>query len=118
MFKIPRDGSTLDIDISKEGVPVEAYEVIIFAYVECGAGNKSVDGVFSFSTVTAQGKIEAKLYFTAYDQSAWSFNSENIALPVQKERVVHVRMTDTTTTPSFEHLNCKAQVVGYRKPPK
>ena len=114
MYSVPYDGSILYIDISKEGVPIEAYEVTILAFVESAGGNTHHAGFFHFSTVTAQGEFEAKLYFRAYDQKAWSYNSENIALPVQKERVVKARISHTS---SFEYFGCRVQVVGYRKPP-
>ena len=111
---VPYNGTELSIDISKEGVPLEAYEVTLYVFVNTGYVDTGRElGYCTFSTSTANGTIERKLFFRTYEQSAHSYNSENIDLPVGKERTVKAQVH--TNYPHY--LVCRAQVTGYRKPP-
>ena len=111
-YNIPNDGTEVTINLITENVPSDACEVIVYAYVKTGTGSGDRDGAFRFSTITKQGRIERDLFFHTYSQNAWSYNSENIVLPVGEEKVVHAAIDRATTSPG---LACQAKVVGYRK---
>ena len=113
-YTVPQDGSVISIDIAKDGVPIEAYEVILYVYVRSGKLGGQYDGYFIFSTSTTNGNIERFLYFRTYEQEAYSYNSESIYLPVGKERIVSAKIDSRRNNP---RLTCKVQVIGYRKPP-
>ena len=57
--------------------------------------------------------MEKYLYYFTYDQSAISFNSENISLPVAKERFIYVKM-DATSSKNFI---AQVKVIGYKLQP-
>jgi len=109
---ILNDGSELKIDLSIEGVPHNAFEVVIFTYTKSGnVGSINEDGQYIFYTSTDNGQIERYLFYHAYRQDAWSYNSENIALPLDKEHYVFVKIDRAA------HYNIKGFVkgIGYRK---
>ena len=114
-YTVPLDGSDLIIDISKDGVPIEAYEVTLYVSITAGNnGDVDTDGNFVFSTSTTNGIFERRLNWHVYWQSAWSFNSDNIDLPVGNDRTVRARKSNSDT---YRKMTCKAQLIGYRKPP-
>ena len=93
---------------------MEAYEVTLYVFVNTGyvdTGRESAK--VTFSTSTANGTIQKHLFFRTYNQSAHSYNSENIDLPVGKERIVKAQIHASNN----HYLICRAQVTGYRRPP-
>lgn len=72
----------------------------------------NTDGFHAFSTSTSHGLIERKLYFCSYSQDAFSYNSENIALPVGTERVVRAKVDRSTG----HHVVCHVKVIGFKRP--
>ena len=114
-YTVPLNGSELQIDISKDGVPIEAYEVTLYVTISSG-DNEDVDrdGHFVFSTSTTNGNFERLVKWHAYPQAAWSFNSENIALPVGRDRTVRAKIINNH---AYKRLTCKAKLIEYRKPP-
>jgi len=114
VHNIPLDGREVRIYLPEEGVPQNAYEIEIYAYTRIGnLDGVDKDGSFIFSTITQNGKIERSLFFHAYDQNAWSFNSENIALPVDAERILYAKIDRPLNRNNFY---ATVKVVGYRKP--
>ena len=107
-------GQTLTLQLEQENVPEKAYQVVIYAIFASGSyapGN--APGEMIVSTTIPNGVIERKLYCYVYDQSAWSYNSENISLPVGPDnRVVNVKLTVPEFT-SGSHYIASVQVVGY-----
>lgn len=107
-------GQTLTLQLAQENVPEQAYQVVIYAVFASGSyapGN--APGEMIVSTTIPNGVIERKLYCYVYDQSAWSYNSENIALPVGPDnRVVNVKLNVPEFT-SGSHYIASVQVVGY-----
>ena len=71
------------IVLSAEGVPASALEVIVYAKVETGwCSDQDTHGELIVSSTIPNGVIERKVRCYFYQQSAWSYNSENICLPV------------------------------------
>ena len=113
MFSIPLDGRELKIDLSAEGVPQDTYEVIIYPYMKSGNNDhQDADGSFVFSTFAQHGKNERSLFFHIYDQNAWSFNSENITLPLYREPYVYAKIDRAV---NYQGFSGSVKVVGYRK---
>ncbi|XP_068676989.1 uncharacterized protein [Montipora capricornis] len=108
-------GQNLAIKLEDENVPEHAYQVVIYAKIETGyydLRDKPGAGEMIVSTTIPNGVIERKLICHVYDQQAWSYNSENITLPVaSNNRVVNVSLK---LAPSSSG-KCKAsvQIVGY-----
>ena len=101
----------MKIDISKEGVPCYANEVIIYAYVRSGyAKERNKYGHITFASNYTHGTMEKFLFYFTYDQPAISFNSENISLPVAKERYIYAKMDP----PPSENFISRVKVIGYK----
>ena len=112
---IPHDGTELNIDLGKEGVPRDAYQVTILAYVKSGYLDSIEDqGFYKFSTQTRNGDIEKSLFFAAYHQQAFSFNSENIDLPVEGNQYITARIDKAKSY----NIQGFVKVTGYRRPTK
>ena len=111
---VPRDGQSLAIDLAANGVPIEAYSVTLFAYTQDGWHKDKIDdtGHFEFSTYVENGTITRRLFFHAYQgATGWSYNSDNITLPVEKDRTVYAEVDFAKTY----GIQCRVKVVGYRK---
>ena len=107
-------GQSLTIQLAREKVPDQAYQVVIYAILASGYYDpKDVPGEMTVSTTIPNGVIERKLYCYVYNQSAWSYNSENITLPVApNSRVVNVSLKVPQPT-SGTPYKASVQVVGY-----
>ncbi|XP_068762666.1 uncharacterized protein [Montipora capricornis] len=107
-------GQDLCIDLASEGVPDQAYEVIVYAKIAKGWNSAGLDedGGMTVSSTISNGVIERKLACHFYDQNSWSYNSENIPLPVARdgERVVRVSFIGPTNA---KGVTASAQIVGY-----
>ena len=107
-------GQNLTIQLAQENVPEQAYQVVIYAIFANGHYKPGdAPGEMIVSTTIPNGVIERKLYCYVYNQSAWSYNSENITLPVGPgNRVVNVTLNVPGFTPG-SHYIASVQVVGY-----
>ena len=107
-------GQSLTIQLVGEKVPNQAYQVVIYAILSTGYYNPTDSpGEMTVSTTIPNGVIERKLYCYGYNQSAWSYNSENITLPVgPNSRVVNVSLKLAQPT-SGSNYKASVQVVGY-----
>lgn len=109
-------GQNLAIKLEDENVPEHAYQVVIYAKFKSGYYYGSVDksgaGEMTVSTTIPNGVIERKLICHVYEQRAWSYNSENITLPVApNNRFVNVSLK-ITPSPSGNYT-ASVQIVGY-----
>ena len=113
LFDVPRNGSTLTINLDENKVPVEAYSVTLFAYTQDGYHTDNIDdtGHFVFSTSTKNGTIKRRLFFHGYKSSSWTYNSDNMTLPVEKDRKVYAEVDYAKNY----GIQCKVKVAGYRK---
>ena len=103
------------INLKAEGVPDQAFQVIVYAKIATGYNSGSdVDGELTVSTTIPNGEIKRKVFCRFYEQSAWSYNSENIPLPLTcgSERLVRVSLQGPSGT---KHFNASVQIVGYSK---
>ena len=69
------------------------------------------DSELSVSSTIPNGRIERKVFCHFYNQQAWSYNSENISLPVA-QRVPRVI---TAYLKGFGKSDASVTVVGYRR---
>ena len=109
---VPYDGTQLNISLPVAGVPDDATEVILYVHILSGWRDKEVGGRFEFSTATPNGVMKKFMYYHTYGQSAASFNSENMNLPLGSERQVHCRIENASSV----RIECYVQVIGYIKP--
>ena len=75
-----------------KGLPPTAKEILIYAYIETGAGNADGHGDYHISVnPIGQEEVYVALAVHGYNQQAWSYNSINFWLPnpVQQEIYVH-----------------------------
>ena len=95
-----------------DGVPADAYEVIVYAKLRTGWERTWYDGALVVSVTIPNGRIERKLFCYVYPQTAVSYNSENIALPVgpglARQIVAELKISGVSAIGSI-------QIVGYRK---
>lgn len=102
----------MTIALSDEGVPDDAFEVIVYAKVATGhCPGQDEDSELSVSSTIPNGRIERKVFCHFYNQQAWSYNSENISLPVA-QRVPRVI---TAYLKGFGKSDASVTVVGYRR---
>ena len=99
--------------MTNEGVPADAYEVIVYAKLRTGRNkHRNGHGELVVSVTIPNGRIERKLFCFFYQQSAVSYNSENITLPVgpglARQIVAELRTEGNRVVGSV-------QIVGYRK---
>ena len=85
----------------------------MYAYVRSGYAKDRKPGHVTFSSSYTHGTMEKYMYYFTYDQSAISFNSENISLPVAKERCIYVKMD----APPSDNFDSKVKVIGYKMQP-
>ncbi|XP_068714061.1 uncharacterized protein [Montipora foliosa] len=104
-------GDSITIDLTREGIPHQAYQVVVYAKIATGH-NAGVDedGEMTVSTTIPNGLIERKLYCHFYGQQAWSYNSESIPLPVGCERAVNASLQGPSGT---SKVMASVQIVGY-----
>lgn len=104
-------GDNITIDLTNEGIPQDAYQVIVYAKIATGQNQDiNQDGVMTVSTNIPNGCIERKVYCSFYPQQAWSWNSENIPLPVGSQRVVNASLQGPSGT---SKVKASVQIVGY-----
>ncbi len=105
----------LTLDVKNEGVPEDADEVIVYAKLRTGNnGSTGEDGELVVSVTIPNGRIERKLFCYTYPQSAWSYNSENIALPVGAGPGL-ARQIAAELKAKGNGVFGSVQIVGYRK---
>ena len=104
----------LTLDLRNEGVPDDAKEIIVYAKLRTGNNGSTEDGELVVSVTIPNGRIERKLFCYTSPQGSWSYNSENIALPVGQGPGLARQMA--------AQLNAKGnsvfgsvQIVGYGK---
>jgi hypothetical protein len=103
----------LTINIGNEGVPQDAYEVIVYSNVRTGYNvGKDESGELVVSVTIPNGLIERKLACHLYGQSAWSYNSENISFPVGPGDAREIKAELKATG---ENIVGSVQIVGYRR---
>ena len=103
----------MTIALSAEGVPDDAFEVIIYAKVATGnCPDQDEDSELCVSSTIPNGQIERKVFCRFYGQQAWSYNSENISLPVDK---LGLRVITAHLKGFGKRSNASVTVVGYRR---
>ena len=105
---------SVTINLAKEGVPSDAYRVIVYATIESGHNSRSTNtSELEVSTTTFNGVIKRKLLYKLYDQQAWSYNSENMSLPIAVGHTLDV--TALLNGPGGKNFTASVQIVGYSK---
>ncbi len=104
----------LTLDVTNEGVPTDAKEIIVYAKLRTGNNGSTEDGELVVSVTIPNGRIERKLFCYTYPQSAWSYNSENIALPVGAGPGL-ARQITAVLNAKGDNVFGSVQIVGYGK---
>ena len=100
-------GSNSAIDLTDLGVPNTAKEVLVYVLIVTG---NLYDGFGSIQIYSTSANV-LELYTRVYPQDAYSYNSDNLWIPIGEDRVVYAKYTGTALT---KHSYAKFQVVGYR----
>lgn len=73
----------VNIDLDEAGVPPGASTVILYAIVQSGhIDNHDTLGELVVSWKTHHGVLKRRLFYHAHKQGAWSYNSENMIIPL------------------------------------
>ena len=100
------------MNLAREKIPRGAYQVIVYAKIQSGnVQGKDQTGELVVSTSTFNGLIERKLLYHVYPQSSWSFNSENIGLPIEDGYTTEI--TAELRGPDGGNFSASVQVIGY-----
>ena len=105
---------SVTINLAKEGVPSNAYQVIVYATIESGYNSRSSLADLEVSTTTLNGVIKRKLFCHVYNQDAWSYNSENISLPVAVGHTLDV-IALLNGPGGNDNFSGSVQIVSYSK---
>ena len=103
------------IDLKTAGIPNDASKVIVYAKLESGTvqgQNKSGDLVVSSTTIT--GVIERRLRYHVYNQESWSFNSENMRIPVTPGMTtsIEAKLDGPSVSGNF---GASVQIIGFKR---
>ena len=99
------------MDLNNKKVPKYATEAIVFAFVRTGGANADVDGDLIITSDTSTGQITKRVFYHSFDQGAWSYNSENLIIPIGESRKLQVKIHPIPNG-NFE---AGLEVVGYRQ---
>ena len=102
------------IDLKTAGIPNDASKLIVYAKLESGTvqgQDKSGDLVVSSTTIT--GVIERGLRYHVYDQGSWSFNSENMRIPVTPGMTKSIEAK--LDGPSGGNFGASVQIIGFKR---
>ena len=70
------------INLDTAGVPKDASAVIVYAIVQSGYIENATSGALVLTWKTHHGTMERRLFYRTYKQDSWSYNSENMTIPV------------------------------------
>lgn len=87
--------------------------MVVFTFVKTGHLTRSGDNYVVVDLLDAQDSVTDtnKLYYTTYDQSAWSYNSENMVFPIESgvSSAVQAKLEGGSGT----NFGAYVQVTGY-----
>ena len=107
--------TSVTINLAKEGVPSDAYRVIVYATIESGYNSRTPETTeLEVSTTTFNGIIKRKLFCHVYDQGSLSYNSENISLPVAVGHTLNV-IALLNGPGGNDNFSGSVQIVSYSK---
>ena len=99
------------ISLSEVNIPEEANEVLVLIIVASGnAGPRDVEG---FVEVYSDDSMKQFVYMKAYDQEAWSYNSENLWVAVGDDRTIRGRFIPSSEEFTGNHY-ALIKIIGYR----
>lgn len=87
---------------------IKANEVHVLVFLETGGGNR--DEVFKVGIKDSEGQCRRWIMGHGYGQDAWSYNSETMIFPVNKDRMLEV----TLDKPQPGHNGISFYVVAYQ----
>ena len=100
--------------LKKAGVPENADEVVVFSYIQTGYLQASGSNFVVLDLLNNKDDVtdQRKLFYKTYDQTAWSYNSENIVFPLEPGVSSCVRVQFQGFT-SDEHFAAYVHLTGY-----
>ena len=108
-------GTTQEISFSGKGVPSDAREILVYITLATGH-NASTDTDVELTLWTSDGKQDYKkyLYGRAYNQQAWSYNSQSMFFPATSDKKLRVSVAYSNSPGSGNKMST-LYVIGYRK---
>jgi hypothetical protein len=94
-------------------VPPDAKEILVLAHIE--TGSTQADNTRTFFISVGNEKTSPGFYLIAHGlagAAAWSYNTENVWLPLPQNRTLYVKRTGPSLTPG--NVSSIIGVVGYR----
>ena len=102
-------GKVVQIQLSSIGVSTKAKEVLVYAIVATGTSYPQ-DGT-GVIEVYSQDYMKQFVYIHSYNANDWSYNSDNLWVPIGKNRILYGRYAGTKITGNRFAL---MKVIGYR----
>ena len=108
-------GTTQEFSFSGTGVPSDAREILVYITLAT-AHNASTDTDVELTVWTSDGKQDYKkyLYGRAYNQQAWSYNSQNMFFPATSDKKLRVSVA-YSNSPGSGNMSSVLYVIGYRE---
>ena len=111
MTNIPLSpGTSAKIQLSAVGVPSTANRVLV--YVEVGTGTTNKNDVTGQIEVYSKKYLKQFLSVFGYIADDWSYNSDNIWVPIGTERIVYAKYNGTDAITGYHYARMK--IIGYQ----
>jgi len=94
-----------------EVVPSTVREVLIYVWVRTGGKNSDGDSNFKFTINAGSDAPYFLLHLHGYNQDAWSYNSDNVWLPMPADRQIQVELLGESINGNWSG---EIRVIGYR----
>ena len=102
-------GTVVQIHLSNIGVSTKAKEVLV--YVSVGTGSSYPQDGVGVIEVYSQYSMKQFVYIHSYNANDWSYNSDNLWVPIGKNRILYGRYAGTRIT---GNRFARIKVIGYR----
>ena len=102
-------GTVSQMQLSSIGVLTKAKEVLV--YVSVGTGRSFPNDGTGVIEVYSQDYMKQFVYIHSYAANDWSYNSDNLWVPIGKNRILYGRYVGTRIT---GNRFARMKVIGYR----
>lgn len=102
-------GTVSQTQLSSIGVSTKAKEILV--YVSVGTGTSYPQDGTGVIEVYSQDYMKQFVYIHSYKADDWSYNSDNLWVPIGKNRILYGRYVGTRIT---GNRFARMKVIGYR----
>ena len=102
-------GTVSQTQLSSIGVSTKAKEILV--YVSVGTGTSYPQDGTGVVEVYSQDYMKQFVYIHSYNADDWSYNSDNLWVPIGKNRILYGRYVGTRIT---GNRFARMKVIGYR----